>query len=387
MKNVMIVAALALFISIYCYSIEITPKFEGYLYDLPTLSASNDMIDLLPIDYDKDVILGNITRLRLRPELLFGDNGRLTMHYEISSNYSSLMTVPPNFDKTNRQALDLNWELASGDKYSVNHFIDRLYYKQMFDFGEVIIGRQNIAYGVGRIWQPTDKFNPINPANFTKFEKDGADAVRAKIYIGNFTDLDLVYNATDEWQTNNFAARFRTNWKEYDFSVMGGWFDDNYSLGGDFAGNLFGAGVRGEIAYTNNKYAADSSYFKAILGADNQFTDKLYGLIEYHYNGQGSNCKLCYLPLFAKLYSGEIQNIGTNYLAAQVAYQIHPLWNSALLDMTNLIDGSGFVSLSVSHSAKEWLDCSLAAMFCYGAEGTEYSYYSTATYLMIKAYF
>lgn len=384
-KSVFLIFLFLSFSNVYS---QISPKFEGYLYELPAVTGIPEMYKMIPgAAIEDDYMWSNSTRLRLRPELEFGYSGRLTLHYEISMSASQYLFTLPNFDMTNRQAVDLNWKIADGEKYYINHFIDRLYYKHMFDFGEVIIGRQNIAYGVGRIWQPTDLFNPLNPANYTKFEKDGSDAIRFKYYLGTMSDVEFVYNLRDEFGKSNFAGRYRTNWKEYDMSLMVGWFDENPAVGADFAGNLKGAGVRGEILYKHNSDSSEGSYFSAILGADYQFNSKLYGLIEYHYNGRGKNCKLCYPGLFEKVNNGEMQNVGTNYLAAQATYQVHPLVNLSVLDMTNLIDGSGFVMASGAYSALKNLDITLAGMFTYGGNMTEYSYYPSAGYMMLQFYF
>ena len=50
----------------------------------------------------------------------------------------------------------------------------------------------------------------------------------------------------EKLNNSNGGFRFRTNYSEYDLSLIGGYFDKRIVIGGDFAGNLFEAGVRGE---------------------------------------------------------------------------------------------------------------------------------------------
>ncbi|MEI6090235.1 MAG: hypothetical protein WCR42_07285 [bacterium] len=351
-------------------------KFSGYIYELPAVAFSNERGSF-----------SNLTNLRFTPELLVGENGRLVMHYEADIMLNKLNLLNNNRNATNRQAVDMNWSILNDPNVKINHFIDRLYYKQMFDFGEITVGRQNLAFGVGRIWQPTDMFNPINPANFSKFEKDGADAIAATVYLGNFSDLKVVYNAYDSGKKGNYAIKYRTNFKGFDYSGLLGYFDDNPAVGADFAGSLWGIGFRGEGLYYYRSNLPDSSYFRGILGADYQFNDKLYGLIEYHYNGRGTNCKYCYVNLLPKLFRGEIQNLSTFYLAAQLSYQVHPLATVSAMNITNLVDRSGMGTLSVNYSASESLNLMIAGAMFYGAEMTEYSYYSKAVYFLAQWYF
>jgi hypothetical protein len=132
-------------------------------------------------------------------------------------------------------------------------------------------------------------FNPINPANYSKTEKDGADALSMKYYAGSLSEINIVYNFRERWDRGNFAARFETNCSGYDLSLMSGYFDKRFVAGSDFAGNLFDAGIRGEIIFTADKDDFDQNFFKYILGADYQFNSDIYALIEYHFNGQGTN--------------------------------------------------------------------------------------------------
>jgi hypothetical protein len=286
---------------------------------------------------------------------------------------------------TNRQALDLNWSLIKENKFQANHYIDMLYFKQMFDFGEVTLGRQVISWGVGRIWQPLDLFNPINPANFSKFEKDGADAISAIIYLGMFSDLELVYNFRENWEDANFGGRFRTNYEMFDLSLMLGYFDDQSVVGSSFSGDLYGAGVRGEGIFSYNSDHPDSSFFRVILGADYQFTPEFYALIEYLYNGEGTDCRYCYE--IERLFKGEILNVARHYLAAQSTYKIHPLVNVNLGGSMNLNDQSAYINLSVAYDFLEDFKLTAAGIFFHGDDLSEYSYYSTAFYLLGQFYF
>ena len=48
---------------------------------------------------------------------------------------------------------------------------------------------------------------------------------------------------------------------------------------------------------------------------------------------------------------GDLQTLGTNSVAVQASYQLHPLTSVSALGLANVDDGSGLLSLSVGWSA------------------------------------
>lgn len=360
----------------------------GYIHEMPSVQKMPEAADLFGIEEDDDYFFLNITRLRLRPTLKINRDLRIEADYEINM-LASKISLPylENTGMTNRQAADLNWTPVDEKNFKLNHFIDRLYFKQMFSWGEILGGRQVLSWGVGRIWQPTDLFNPINPANFSKIEKDGADAFSAKVFLGDFTDMQMVYNFREKLSYSNFAGRFRSKVGEYDLSGMAGYFDDRIVIGGDFTGYVWDGGLRGEGIYSGHNDNFGSGFFRFIIGYDYQITSKLYALAEYQYNGEGTDDKAEYIELFGRLMKGEIQNLGLNYLAVQANYIIHPLVNADAFTIANLDDGSGMVTVSATWSALDNMNLSLAGVFFYGPDLSEYSYYSTAAYITAQYFF
>jgi hypothetical protein len=328
----------------------------------------------------------DLTRARLRPTVFLWDGGTFALEHEVTALYHN--TSLSGFLTTTtlrRQLLDLRWNPVSEQHFRASHFVDRLYFRQNFKSASLIVGRQRIAWGTGRIWNPTDLFNPINPASFERIEKDGADAVSFKYYLASFTDLEVVYNPEDHFKRWNGAFRFRTNFKECDVSVLGGFFDKRLVTGGDFAGNFFDAGLRGEGIYWFDENDLNNSFVKFILGLDYQFTSRLYGLIEYQYNGEGRTDRNKYE--FSRLFSEEILNLSRNYLFVNAMYQIHPLVSATIGINLNLNDGSGFVVPQFTYSASSDVDLSLGCLVACGKERSEYWYYPVSLFAKGACYF
>ena len=359
--------------------------FSGYLVDFPIYQHSNKRIsDLLGLKNDQFL---NLTRIRLKPTIYFWSGSRLNIEYEISSFYlnskGNLFVMQPG--KTKTQIVDLTWTPVLEDNIIVSHFIDRLYFRQGFEWGNIELGRQRISWGTGRIWNPTDLFNPINPASFYKIEKDGADVISGEVFLGNFTDINIVFNPQDKISASNYGFRFRTNMGEFDLSVIGGYFDDRIVAGGDFAGNLFDAGIRGEGIISAKNGNLNENFFRYILGLDYQFTPELYSLVEYQFNGEGRSNKSEYELL--RLVKGDILNLSRNYVNITVIYQIHPLLNLSFSNNSNLNDGSGFITFQCNYSMYENFYLNLGLQSTYGSEFTEYWYYPFSIYLQSEFYF
>ncbi|MBR9977101.1 MAG: hypothetical protein KFH87_03350 [Bacteroidetes bacterium] len=373
---------------------QVNLRFSGYVVDLPMYQRLPSALASLA-DLDQDMAV-NLTRLRLRPGLDLWEGASLSLEHEVDVLYrSQSMLFAPTAGQTNRQVADLRWQLLEEDHVSLQHYVDRLYFRQNLSWGNIIAGRQRIQWGSGRIWNPTDLFNPINPASFDKIEKDGADAVSAKVYLGTFTDIQAVVNFRrarghrgddDVPDSTNAGVRFRTNYSEFDIAVMGGYFDRRVTIGGDFAGNLFGAGVRGEAVYAGDQeHRLNSAYLRLIIGADYQFTPELYGLIEYLYNGEGHTDPGKYELL--RLFRGEILNLGTKYLYLGGSYRVHPLVVANIGLMGNPGDGSGFLSLVAGWSSSENSTVSAGLLLPYGGENDEFWYYPASLYLKGELYF
>jgi hypothetical protein len=360
-------------------------NFTGYVLDLPVYEHLNKSIsDIYGISNNQYL---NLARVRLSPSLILWNNARIDAAYEIDGLYynsSYGLQINPLLS-INRQILNLKWTAVNEKHLSIIHYIDRLSFRQDIKQFSAVIGRQRIAWGTGRIWNPTDMFNPINPASYYKIEKDGADAVSLKYAFASFTDLNVVYNPQEKIRNSNYGFRFRTNHWEYDMSLMGGYFDRRIVGGMDFAGNLFNAGVRGEGIISANKDSLSKHYVKFILGIDNQFTASFYGLLEYYFNGEGKSNTRDYD--IAGLNSGTILNLSKNYICASSVYQVFPLLNLTFTDITNLNDLSGFVSIIASFSAKENLTLSAGIQNTYGSAASEYWYYPFSFYMQAQYYF
>ncbi len=358
-------------------------KVDGYVVNVPAYLRVNDALaSLLNINQDNWM---DVTRLRLRPTLNLSESGYLALEYETDATYLSgeLVTLVPS--SVNRhQLFDLSWDITTSDRWRVQHTIDRFYYRQQAGAFDISLGRQRIAWGSGRIWNPTDLFNPLNPTVFSKIEKDGVDVATLKYTLGTLSDAMLVFNPQRD-NSSNYALRLRTNYHEFDIAGMAGYFDRRVVIGGDVAGNVLDAGVRSEIILSMKDGDPSRNFAKAIVGADYQWTDRLYTLIEYHYNGQGETNPARYNLL--KLTSGDVLNVGVDYLALTVSYLLHPLVMGTVTGMGNLDDRSAYVALSAVYLPGDEVSVTLGGQLFAGDRLDEYWYYPSSCYAKMELFF
>jgi len=354
-------------------------NFSGYFLEFPVFQHTR-------AEETGKYYFADISRLRLRPLLQFSENSFFSIEYEAAALYQSAGKESFQQSVTSGgQIADLKWTPLTSRTWNVSHFIDRLYYRHDFNFIEITAGRQRVAWGTGRVWNPTDFFNPINPAAFAKIEKDGVDAFLAKINMGNFTDLSLVYNPAEKWRVNNFGYRFRTNFSEFDVSATGGFFNQRILIGGDFAGNFFGGGIRGEGILSMAKADVHDAFVKYIAGIDYQFSPRFYALAEYHYNGEGKSDKEDYD--IERLGEGKILNVGRNYLTFQGSYLLHPLVTATAGWTMNIDDMSNYINFLISCSVSDEIAISAGGQTFFGEKLSEFWYYPSGIYLKGDVFF
>ncbi len=352
-------------------------EFHGYAKNLGIRSSSV---------LDGDAYVLDISRLRTKGLFNVGER----VHAEVWLDTEVLLG---SFLKTRDFALgqalerptflDLDWVVAEGEEVQVQQQLFRAFATVYLGQAQITVGRQRIAWGTGFAWNPTDILNPFNPGAIELGEKAGVDAAYVSVPLGTFSRVEAVVAPGRREGQSSVAARVGTNWREYDVSVMGGYFREDWVVGGDFAGYLGDAGFRGEAAYTVNE--GGDNYVRAILNADYNFPGGYYVLAEFYFNGQGSRDKDDY-DLTALL-SGETFNLAKEYVAVSVGKSITPLLGGALYALVNLDDQSSLVGPSLTYSLGDNLELAASTYLFIGKDDTEFGAQSTVFFASLQWYF
>jgi len=209
---------------------------------------------------------------------------------------------------------DADWKLLSRDRVEWRHLFYRGYLQLETEHLGVSIGRQRIAWGVGRLWNPIDRFNAIPPLAVQSDQSQGIDGVDASWSFDGFHSLQAVYAPGPNRDFARYGLRYHGVLFDSDLSLMGGVFDEAPTVGMDFARNLGDAAARLEVVYTrphHKVWKIESSrrkrldpFVQAVVSVDYTFdlADGIYVLVEHLYNGNdlgfGGGRAGALLPLF-----------------------------------------------------------------------------------------
>jgi hypothetical protein len=355
-------------------------SLDGYVATFPT--ALNRQASFARLLGGEAHSVAELTRLRLRPSVEVDDRTYVRMEVEVAALYVSSTGAMFGPESPRGQLVDLTWEPVKQEHWSVTQGIDRLFVKTMVGPLDVTVGRQRIAWGAGRTWNPTDLFNPINPASFSKIEKDGVDAMQATARIGDLSDLSAVWNPQRHGRSSG-ALRARTNWEGFDGAVMAGRYEDRWVFGGDITGSIWDAGVRAEAIHVSTDHGG--AYQRWIIGVDNQFTGRWYGMAEFLWNGEGVAEPTRYE--LGRLLAGQILHVAQRYMVVQSSYLIHPLVTAQASLLKNLDDGSGIAGGTLSVSLTDEAAVALGCQVTFGRPWTEYWLYPSSAYLRADLFF
>jgi hypothetical protein len=345
-------------------------------------------------------------RARLMLEGDVGPHVSWALHYEhyavINPAREATLGLFAGRSSTNSQRsslLKLDWTARETGSLFWRHELDRLNVRFALPLADIVIGRQAISWGVGRFWTPSDLFVAFSPVEIDKEFKTGVDAVSVKVPLGPLSQVETVYAAFGEsFRRHSAGVRARTTVGNFDMGMMGGKFFHDFVIGPFFDGGIKGVGVRGEFTFTHN--TADHSlerrtFFRGVGSVDYRFANDLYTLLEYYYNGFGRANPEDYPQLFTsdRFARNEIFNVGLHYLGAALGYQLHPLVNTNLTGLWNLLDQSALIGPVVDVSLSDEANLRTGAYFPVGTSfvgrrvQSEYGLYSQVYYLELRRYF
>ncbi len=252
--------------------------------------------------------------------------------------------------------LDLQWTIGEETHAVWQHRFDRLH----VDWSptgalQLTAGRQAVSWGTTLFLTPVDPFIPFTPADPFREFRAGVDAVRARIYPGPLSEIDLVVRPTRTAAGEELTALARglTTWKNWELSGWGGTLYGDPAAAFGAAGSVGTWAVRGEAVV--RKQDAGTA-FRGTVGVDHLSRlngRDLYLIAEYQRDGLGAANVDQYPAVLQSdtFRRGEHQVVGQDETVVQASYQLHPLWNFSGLWIWNLNDRSSLLSPSFVYSA------------------------------------
>jgi hypothetical protein len=257
------------------------------------------------------------------------------------------------------------------DESSLNQLLwDRAYIRLYFPLAALTVGRQRIAWGAGYLWNPTDIFNPYTLSfAVAEEQEDEADAVRLEVPLGALSGIDAFVLTGMEWEETVKGLRIMTNMEKYDFSLS--YVDKgagSFQYGFDATGELFGLGVKSEIALFSP--AGADGYIQSVLGWNYTFENGWFFDMEYFFNGLGKKNQNEYD--WAGLFAGDISQLGMDYYYFGLSKILTEIQSVSFSLILNANDRSFMFYPAYTFNVAENVDLSLEAMFPDGEDGSEY---------------
>ncbi len=248
--------------------------------------------------------------------------------------------------------------------------LDRAFAAVYLPFGDLYAGRQAISWGSAHVINPTDIIAPYSFTAVDTEHKPGVDALRLRLPLGMMNEVDLGFAAGDELAVaeSSFFARTKLYLLRTDISLLVMDVRENLMAGLDVSRSIGGTGSWLEAAWflpdTFSAGGPDASqqYLAASAGLDYNFSGKLYGYAEYHYNGAGAAEAADYptrtdfaltpddYPAYTE---GGVELLGRHYASLGGTYQLTPLLPVSALAMINLQDPSAYLSVNAEYNFTE----------------------------------
>ena len=369
-KTTLLIAALLA--SLPGFSQEEEPsKFsvDGYVKDLQTLFVFNGVpFPGQTFIYDQNQIHNRINvEWQVFPSWTF----KVDFRNRVFWGDLSTQSVIDGLDLAND-----HFDLSIGDSndkgLAYHAMIDRLYLEFMKGNWEVRFGRQRVNWGINTVWNPNDVFNAFSFTDFDYEERPGSDALRVRYYTGYASSVEVAAKLADSIEAAVIAGMGRFNIGTYDFQAFGGLVQNEIAIGGGWAGNIKGAGFKGEFTFFQPLEDGEKSSFAGTFGLDYMTGKSLYlnGGFLFNSNGitSGTIANLFAFELSAKnLYPFKYS------VFLQGGYPITPLLNGGLaLIYSPSKSHALFINPTLAYSVAQNWDIDLVGQLAMERDGKKY---------------
>ena len=257
--------------------------------------------------------------------------------------------------------------------------IHRLYGGYEDDVQRVSAGIQKISMGVGRIWTPTDLYNPKNSY---ALEPDEVYGVLAATYAYSLNDLSVASGVVSlrKDRTFKYAARYKGYLGFADVGVDFIRSDDTFMAGYELEGNFFATGAewRAEGGYFKNE-PLKAEFFQGIAGFDYGFENGVTWAVEALYSTE----TFTYAQMIANYDSEIINNMVQSpfYLGTTLSYDFNLAYSGSLLYVESFKEGnSRFVAPALTYTVNDHNTLTAGAMLNQGNTGSEFGAYGQTFY-------
>ena len=351
------------------------------------ISIENTNYTISKIPYpDEERVLYNYNRLRLTDKIKEG-NWFVNFIADIDNYYGEDYIDSFEYQFLRGIKADTPFDIETNAKnYGKGEVFGRLH---RFSVGyadekhNVVFGLQKITMGVGRIWTPTDLFNPRNPLALEPDQIYGNFALSYTYALGDLSEVMGVVARRDD-NSYKYAGRIKGNVSIGDIALDVYSSDDAQMIAYEIEGNLFDTGIewRSEGGYYKDKLL-DKEFYQTILGMDYGFVNGLTVMTEWIHSSKTYTFDEILTHQDSSLSNN--RHISSDYVGASAYYDFNLLYNGAISMIYSPEDQSSFISPLIEYSLSDDASLAVGAMLYTGDNESEFGSVDNSYYLRLKA--
>lgn len=250
---------------------------------------------------------------------------------------------------------------------------------------QLIVGKQSLYWGVARVFRPLDILNPTNYFE-PGYERQGTNAILGYTSWSSMTSLRGIFAPKYDFEKSTSGIRVGTNVLKNDVGV-----DFLYRaspkiavLGGEITGEAE-VGYWFEFGYT---FEDTVEFAKLSVGVDYTFPFMIYTMLEFFLDGSGADDPSEYD--YTKIWSGDRQTLGKEYLYGSVGLVRNPFFKPSVSAVVNLSDGGAILIPEIYRGIFENVDLTLGANIFVGPADCEFKNLvadNAQIFIWLKVYF
>jgi hypothetical protein len=361
--------------------------FPGMLYAAPEFSTSGYVRNFIVVsDSEDSSAIEALSRVRVKLDIIASDSASWEFAYEAlpwlrdkDGILSDRSFANSSFFSYRVDDLNANIFDERDSDFVLAQNLDRAFLTYTAHSFDLYAGRQPVAFGSARVINPTDVIAPFTLNTIAKDELVGVDALRLKTPVAKMGEFDIGVVFGKDFDAGKSAAfiRLKSYLFKTDVTLMTMVFKENVLLGVDVARAVGGAGTWLEAAqvFSNavDNHRPDEDYFRLSVGADYSFTSRLYGFMEYHFNGAGTGRPEDYLKTAGETAytEGAVYLLARHYITPGLSFEITPLVTFSSQLLFNMEDGSALLSPSFEWSVSQNIYAGLSAFVGIGDESPD----------------
>ena len=326
---------------------------------------------------------------RLRFYLSYADNGYFGNVIGDAVNYiGASYTSSKSFEYLKNSRSDTPFDTQTNFKDYGDGAMRAKLYRAYVGYEDAknraVAGLQNISMGVGRIWTPTNIFNPKNSY---AIEPDEIYGVSALSYVRHLSDTSHVTLVASQNSQKKF--KYKGGYKGYlgfaDIGVNVVHSDKTKMLAYEMEGNLADTGVelRSEAGYIKSTLfdtlgkEYEVEFFQGIVGAEYGFVNGVTLVFETLYSSKDFTDEESFLNLNSDISSNLVNS--NFYGGATLSYSFNLFLDVSLIYIESFADkNSRFISPSLNYMFNDYNTFLFGAQIFHGNSDSEFGAYKNS---------